>query len=371
MKEVEKRDIREEVTNKIIDALERGVMPWRRPWSAEVDGKPFGLPQNAVTGRAYTGGNRLLLLLSAEEKGYQDNRWLTFKQAQGLGGSVMKGEKGTAIEYWEHVPFWKRRGMAYEYLDKPARLGALPAQTRPEKVRLDDGREVKTSDVTVVHDGKRYTWRQAENDLSTLVSKSHVVFNVCQCHGLNIEPLEPQPPREISGAARALVVGMMRDGVQIAHGGSSAYYSCATDRVVVPKPEQFTEYSKYLGTLLHELGHATGHEKRLNRQLGNAFGSEAYAREELVAELASSFLAAETGIGFDDQDHAAYIGSWLEVLKKDKHEVFRAAKEASQAADYIIEKGKDIHLSQEREQVDIPDAPHRESKKQRGAEIGF
>lgn len=333
------RDIRKEITDRIVSSLEQGVMPWRRPWRNAESG--IGLPRNAVTDRTYNGGNRLILLATALDAGYRDNRWLTFNQAKTLGGSVMKGEHGTQIEYWEQIPFWRRKGVEYEYMDKPVRLGLPPANNRPEKVMLDDGREVPTKELTVVHDGKRYTWRQAEQMISALVNKAHVVFNVEQCKGLEIETAL-LPAIHDYGKAEQIVRGMERDGVEILHGGNDAYYVAARDRVVMPEARRFECHEAYLGTLLHELGHATGHPGRNNRPLGGVFGSQEYAREELIAEITSAFVAAETGIGFEDANHAAYIGSWIQVLKSDKHEVFRAAKSASQAADYLIERGREI-----------------------------
>ncbi|GAB1394095.1 zincin-like metallopeptidase domain-containing protein [Rhodocyclaceae bacterium] len=343
------RDIRKEVTDRIVAALEQGTLPWRRSWK---DGeRALGLPTNAVSGRSYGGGNRMILLAAGMDASYQDNRWLTFRQAQGLGGGVKKGEHGIPIEYWETVPFWKRSGVELEHDGKLVKLGKAPTTDKQKTVTLADGREVETKDVTVSFEGKRHTWRQAESMLSTLIGKSHVVFNVEQCRGLDIEPVKRAPDPEY-GKAHKIVEGMQNDGLLVNHGGDHAFYSPGRDSVTMPHQEQFESPEKYLGTLLHELGHATGHADRNNRQLGGMFGSSDYAREELVAELTSVFVAAETGIGFDDQDHASYIGAWLEKLGEDKHEIFRAASMASKAADYLIERGREVEqeLSKGKEQ---------------------
>lgn len=333
------RDIRKEVTERIIASLEQGVLPWRRSWRD--DSRGSGLPTNASTGRTYNGGNRLILLAAGMDAGYQDNRWLTFNQAKALGGAVMKGEHGTAIEYWETRPFWKRKGIELEYQGKPVKMGPWPKTDHPKTITLADGREVNTKDVTVLHDGKRHTWRQAEQMLSTMISKVHIVFNVEQCRDLNIEQVQRSPDPEF-GKARNIVRGMQEDGVALHHGGNRAFYNVGRDAITMPHHTQFDSQERYVGTLLHELGHATGHPDRNNRPLGNAFGSPDYAKEELIAELTSAFVAAETGVGFDDQDHASYIGSWLDALGKDKHEVFRAAKAASHAADYLIARGREV-----------------------------
>lgn len=341
------RDIRKDVTDRIISALEQGILPWRRSWKNGE--RSLGLPSNAVSGRSYAGGNRMILLAAGMDAGYQDNRWLTFKQTQSLGGGVNKGEHGIPIEYWETVPFWKRKGVEIEYEGKSVKINA-PTTDKPKSVTLADGREVETKDVTVSFEGKRHTWRQAENMLSTMVAKSHVVFNVEQCRGLSIEPVKRAPDPEY-GKAHNIVDGMQNDGLLVNHGGDRAFYSPGRDSVTMPHQEQFESPEKYLGTLLHELGHATGHPDRNNRQLGGMFGSPDYAREELVAELTSAFVAAETGIGFDDQDHASYIGAWLGKLGEDKHEVFRAASMASKAADYLIERGREIEQEKSKEKV--------------------
>ncbi|WP_415033331.1 ArdC family protein [Azonexus sp.] len=334
------RDVRQEVTDRILAALEQGTMPWRRGWTDDKQAA-VGLPSNAATGRVYNGGNRMILLAAGMSAGYQDNRWLTFNQAKSLDGGVKKGEKGVAVEFWDKLPFWKRRDVTLEVDGKPVKLAESPAWENPVKVKLMNGREVPTKDISVVHDGKRHTWRQAEQVLSTLFSKAHTVFNVEQCNGLKIEPIQIRSDPEF-GRAGYIVEGMKNDGVSLSHGGNRAFYNPGRDSVQMPHQDQFESNESYLGTLLHELGHATGHADRNSREFGGVFGSPEYAREELVAELTSAFVAAETGIGFGDENHAAYIGSWIEALGKDKHELFRAATAASKAADYLIERGKEV-----------------------------
>lgn len=335
------RDIRQEVTDRILSAMGKGNIPWRRPWRD--DERPMGSPTNASTGKGYNGGNRLVLMMSQLDQGFSDSRWLTFKQAQTLGGSVEKGQKGTAIEYWDKVPFWKKKGVEYEHQGRPVRLGEWPKTDYPQNVKLGDGREVPTKDVTVLYDGARRTWRQAEKELTTMFCKAHTVFNVGQCKDLQIEPLRVVQDPDF-GKAQHIVQGMQNDGVTLKHGGNQAFYSPVSDGVTMPHQEQFLSKEAYIGTLLHELGHATGNEKRNNRQFTGKFGTPDYAREELVAELTSAFVAAETGVGFDDDQHAGYLGSWLKSLGEDKHELFRAAKEATKAADYLIERGREVEM---------------------------
>ena len=333
------RDIRKEVTDRIVAALEQGVLPWRRSWRD--DGRGVGLPENASTGRTYNGGNRMILLTAGMDAGHKDNRWLTFNQARAMGGAVEKGQRGTPIEYWETTPFWKKKGIELEHQGKPVKMGTWPKTDHPKTIALSDGRQVDTKDVTVLHEGKRHTWRQAEQMLSTMISRTHTVFNVEQCRDLGIEAVQPASEPDF-GKAINIMRGMQQDGVVLNRGGNNAFYNVTRDAITMPHHTQFDSHEKYVGTLLHELGHSTGHTDRNNRPLGNAFGSPDYAKEELIAELTSAFVAAETGVGFDDQDHASYVGSWLESLGNDKHEIFRAAKAASQAADYLIARGREV-----------------------------
>ncbi len=303
------------------------------------------MPHNAVTDRHYTGGNRLILALAAMEKGHSDPRWLTFNQAKALGGQVRKGEHATPIEYWDTRPFWTRRDVTLTHNGKPFQVDAKrEAGLNRNQVPTRDGQTfVHKGAVTVEHDGKKYTWKQAEVMLNTLVAKTHAVFNVAQCDGLTLKPLGEKiinPEQRGEQLAHAMV----RDGVGIQHGAGGAFYRPGADKVNMPPRETFSSVAGYYGTLLHELGHATGHENRLNREgvakgrISNAFGTPGYAKEELVAEMTSAFLAMETGIPFDDDNHKAYIQHWADVLEKDENAIFRAAKDAGAAANFMLTK---------------------------------
>jgi len=343
-----RKDLREQITDRIVTSLESGVMPWRKGWTNE-GGVAAGLPRNAVSGRTYGGGNRLMLMMQSMDKGYADPRWLTFKQAQSLGGGVSKGEKSTPIEYWDELPFHRRRDVDITLNGTRVKLGETP-EKHAQSVKLAGGLEVDTRKLVVETDGIKYSWRQAERSLNLLFDKTSHAFNVEQCNGLTIEPLAPKTERptvEKIAAVERIAVGMQRDGLELGHGGDRAYYSPARDTVQMPHRDQFESPEAYAGTLLHELGHATGGDNRLNRPLANGFGTPEYAREELVAELCSAFASAETGVPFDDKNHAAYIGSWLDVLKSDKHAVFAAAKDASKAVDYLLEKSLAVEVEQD------------------------
>lgn len=286
-----RRDLYQEITDKIVAELEAGTVPWVQPWG-KVDGAPAcGLPQNAATGRAYSGINILLLWGEAFERGFGSGSWLTFKQVQELNGSVRKGERGTGIVYADRFT--------------PKDQGAGEAG----KAQGDDTREVWFL--------KRYT-----------------VFNADQCEGLP-DKLSARsaelPEREQIPHAEALIAAT---GADFRIGSERAYYAPSQDFIQVPPQPAFREQINYYRTCFHELGHWTGHASRLDRKLTTSFGTKDYAREELVAEMASAFLCASLGI-VPTVRHTDYLGSWLKVLKEDKRAIFKAASAASKAADYV------------------------------------
>jgi antirestriction protein ArdC len=277
-----------EVTDRIIAELERGRLPWVQPWDS--GRAAIGLPRNAGTGRCYSGINVLILWSRLFEKGYGAQRWLTYRQAQALGGHVRRGEEGATICYADRfVP-----------------------KGEEERAR-DEVREARQ-----VAFLKRFT-----------------VFNVEQCEGL---------PEELTAAPVALDVEevvplahrlIKASGADVRIGGERAFYAPGPDYVRVPPQSAYHDRINWYRTVFHELGHWTGHQSRLDRLTGADFGSEDYAREELCAEMASAFLCAELGI-VPTVRHADYIGSWLAVLREDSKAIFRAASLASKAADFIL-----------------------------------
>lgn len=281
----------DEVTAKIIGQLEEGIFPWVRPWS-KAAATP-GLPRNAVTGRAYSGINVLILWGAVIEDGYPSQDWLTFRQARAAGGCVRKGERGRTVFYAD--------------------------------------RFVPKEDREASHSGE-----QGEEPRGIAFLKRFTVFNIAQCEGLperlTAEPA-PLPKRELHEHAEALIAAT---GADFRIGGAEAFYSPAGDYVQVPPQPAFHHQIDYYRTALHELGHWTGHGSRLGRDQTGRFGSAAYAREELVAELASAFLCAALGIE-PSVRHADYLGSWLAVLRADNRAIFRAASQASKAAEFLLQ----------------------------------
>ena len=278
----------DEVTARIIAQLEEGVFPWVRPWSKSLAAP--GLPRNAVTGRAYSGINVLILWGAVIEGGYPSQDWLTFRQALAAGGCVRKGERGRAVLYADRfIPKGEREGC--DSSEEPRGIAFL----------------------------KRFT-----------------VFNAAQCEGLPEELVTapaPLPERELHRAAEALIAAT---GADVRIGGAEACYSPCGDYVQVPPQPAFPHQIDYYRAVLHELGHWTGHASRLARDQTGRFGSAAYAREELVAELAAAFLCAALGIQ-PNVRHADYLGSWLAVLRADSRAIVRAASQASRAAEFLLQ----------------------------------
>lgn len=284
-------EYRKAVTERLIGMLESGTAPWQKPWDAGI--AAMNRPHN-FNGRPYHGVNALMLWCTAIDKGYEDPRWLTFKQVNKLGGHVNKGEKAQIVEYWQ----WENEVENPETGEK-------------EKVPLEHPKVYRAA-----------------------------VFNADQCTGL---PKLRRQAQKWSPVERAENI-IAANGVPVTHNtDGSAFYSPGGDFICLPPRESFATVDAYYSTLLHEVGHSTGHPTRLNREFGGQFGSEGYAREELRAELASTFLCGELGIATtgSDEQHAAYVKSWVSALKNDYNEIFRAAADAEKICNYLYEREKE------------------------------
>jgi len=352
------RDLRQELTTKLVQSLEQGQIPWNKPWVGQ------GLPRNMETGREYRGGNRLMLLLEQADRGYVDPRYGTVKQINALGGRVKKGERGMPVELWKEQPFYERKDITVTLNDMRVKVFAEKNGMAQIGMPTDkeDTLRVKTGDLRVqerTKDGQQdLSWADARK-LDAWTARVHTVFNVAQCEGLKIEPLAPAPNFDRVARGETIKAAMARDGLSYAEHPQHAFYSPRRDEVSLPprgafnsEPGKDDGAARYYGTLLHEIGHATGAAHRLNREGitgGHRFGSEGYAKEELRAELFSMFMAAETGIPHDEEQHKAYIQSWAKVLKNDKNEIFRAAAEASKAVDYVLGKEQSLLITQEKQ----------------------
>ena len=296
--------VREELAQTFLAALNQGQLPWRKCWSQ-------ALPVNAVTGKTYRGINTLVLSYYGDRRGYTDTRWCTYTQAQDKGWQVRKGSKGVRVEYWACFDTKEKKLLSWDDVR--------------QKLKLDPDYEKHLQ----------------------LRCRTYTVFNGEQIDGIP-EP-EQQPSTDI-GTLREKRDTLIRNmGIGYTEQGIRAYYSPGLDMVTLPPEATFDDTYSYMATFLHECGHATGHESRLNRDLSGGFGSESYAREELRAEIASAFTAQSLGLQLSDEQlqyqteqHTAYIQAWAGILRDSPDELFRAIKDAEAISDYLIEKGEFI-----------------------------
>jgi antirestriction protein ArdC len=276
---IQRASVYDQITEQIIASLEKGTVPWRKPWKSQ-----SGLPRNLVTKKLYRGINVFLL----HSMHYESPCWLTFRQALELGGHVRKGEKACPVVFWKQL-------------------------------EREDEQTGETEKIPMM--------------------RFYSVFNVAQCDGLkNISaPVEtplsaPSKPHEI--------IGFMPKPPEIKHGMSRAFYSPSADTVAMPDQASFETEVGYHATLFHELIHSTGHASRLNRPTlteSAGFGSNPYCKEELIAEMGAAFLCGQAGIAESIlENSAAYVQNWLEQLKNDKKLIVQAAAQAQKAADFIL-----------------------------------
>ena len=276
------RDLYQEVTDKIIAKLETGVTPWIKPWNcASPNG---GMPYNIISGKTYRGINIPLLYCNE----YALTGWLTFKQARDVGAHVKAGEHGSMIVFYK------------------------PFAVKDKNAKPDADGNTKERIIPLL--------------------RSFTVFNVDQVQGLPekyLPKLDERTQIERQTQAEALLSKAV-----VKHGGDRAFFTPSHDFIQLPVPESFIDAPSYYATGLHELTHWTGHVSRLAREYGKRFGDQAYAREELVAEMGAAYLCAHCGIAGKLQ-HAEYIQSWLTILKDDKRAVLVAASAAQKAADHV------------------------------------
>jgi antirestriction protein ArdC len=286
-----KADIYTRVTDAIVNAIENGAGSYRMPWVVRQD-KGFS-PISISTVKPYRGVNTVVLWSQAQTKGYGSALWGTYQQWQSLGGQVRKGEHGSPVVYWG----------TYETKDTAA----------------DE---------------------QDERNGRHLFCKGYTVFNLDQVDGVKLpKRLEPKlSHNERIERAESFFAAV---GVPVRDGGNRAFYRPDTDAVYMPDFQQFPEASQYYSVLAHESTHWTSHASRCDRQLGKRFGDSAYAMEELIAELGSAYTMAGLELELTPRaDHAAYIDSWLRILKTDKRAIFTAASQAQKAADWLAQRSE-------------------------------
>ena len=268
------------VTEKILEALDRGVVPWARPWAITGGHRNLKL-------RQYRGVNQLLLDVVAEVKGYDSPYWGTFRQVKAYGGTVTKGEKGTLVVLWKPI--------------------------------------VKANEKT------------GEDEVTGRILRYYNVFNVEQTTGMDWEAPVPtgEAPDPLEEGER-IIAGMPNPPTITIRESDRAYYRRSTDTVVLPQLSQYKAAEQFYRTAFHELVHSTGHESRLKRDLTGRFGDGKYAGEELVAEVGAAMLCAVSGVSAEVETSAAYVDNWRKALADDPQLIVKAAAKAQAAADYIL-----------------------------------
>ncbi len=282
-----KRNIAEEITNRILEDLENGVTPWEKPWK---HGKGLPLPVNASTQKRYRGINVFVLYAEQDKRGFSSPAWITFNQAKALKGNVRKGEKGTDVVFYKKL-------------------------SKTKSLNLED--EVLLE------------------EQSFWVLRTYTVFNLDQVEGL--DHLKPKAETVEPFQTLEEAEGILTDsGAEIILAPvDQAFYDRKTDFITLPLKESFESRDAFFGVAYHEVCHWTGASHRLNREFGKRYGDQAYAFEELVAEMGAAFLCASVGIPYATR-HSNYIGDWIQVLKDHKRAIFTAAAKAQAAMDFIL-----------------------------------
>lgn len=306
-----KKTFREEVAGSFIKALDESPLEWHKAWQSSNTGRAV----NAINGKTYKGINAFWLKMREDEQNFADNRWATFKQVQEKGWKVKRGSRGSKVEFYMIMDSLKKKAMPWSEYSK------LTEEQKSEEI-IKDGK-------------KTYRYR--------LTSKIYTVFNGSQIEGIP----ELKIHRRYNDITPDEVVKKVSEGMGVTfnevENGTSAFYSPVGDYVSIPSASQFDSDYDYSATALHELGHATGHKSRLNRDQSGNFGTSSYAYEEFVAEIASTFMGEYIKVPITEDHinrHKAYIQSWSKSIKDNKNYLFKAISDAEKAADFMIEKGE-------------------------------
>jgi antirestriction protein ArdC len=279
-----------QVAKSLIGLMESGVAPWTRPWIVRGRNDPW-LPRNGASDRVYSGFNALYLSCLMRNQGWKDPRFFTFKNVQSAGAQIRKGEKSTIVVYNKRV--------------------SKKDESDPDKVS------------------------------SFFLMKYYRVWNADQVDGLDVyqpclvEEVEPDNPFE--AAAGVCADWFDYSGVVLAHGGDRAFYTPSMDLIQMPEKSQFMGVFNYYHTLFHEIAHSTGHESRADRLEKGGFGSDTYAKEELVAEFAAAMLCVNAGVPIEREESADYIRQWAARCKDDPGLLVTSVNAAQRAADMVLD----------------------------------
>ena len=313
----------------IITQIERGTAPWQKHWKAGEN----RMPENLSTGKRYQGGNALQLMVKRTRRAWNDHRWGTYRQIKEAGGQVRKGERGTTI-------------LVYKRVERADGTEAAPGEAAEDKPKNPDAE--KTT---------RPMWRR------------YTVFNVEQAEGLELPERAAARPEWEAQQNVERVIRASRVRIREVNGDRS-YYNMGRDEIVLPERAQFKTAEGYYQTALHEVGHSTGHRDRMNREslqqgIKDGFGSEAYAREELRAEISAMMSSDRLGVAYEPQHGSAYVKGWVEVLQNDPKEIHKAAAEAGRISDYVCAAPERARAQALEKAKDAPDRTDKERERGR------
>lgn len=299
------KEFRKSVADMFVKGLSEEGLNWKRGWATA------GAMRNANTNSPYKGLNKFYLSMISMVRGYADPRWMTFKQIKDANYHLEKGSKGAKVEYWFPYDLKEKKGISFKERDR------------------------------LISEGER------KPDDFSLTARYYTVFNGDNINGipeLELPKNEIEPSKVLEQISKGMNVEIHNDGED------RAFYRPSTDDIHMPLPEVFDIDTEYNATAFHELGHATGHEYRLSRDMSGFFGSPDYAKEELVAEITSAFMAETTGISIEDMNidnHKAYVNSWIESIKDDPEVLMKAISQANDAADYMQQFVYEVTFEQE------------------------
>lgn len=304
---------RKQLVDAVLKNLENGVGLWKQGWSGG------GAPVSAITGKRYNGVNRIFLMLASMERGYSDNRWLTYKQMEDKGWSFKTDAEGRSLG--------KGAGVAIEYFELRDKQTKQPF----DRHTLDD---MTADERNEYMDENVYPLR-----------KYYRVFNGDVIEGIPEQKKGEHDTTGYNARAENLISYWSETESPIRYGGSAAFYSPQTDEIRLPKKEAFVDMPEFYSTALHEIGHSTGHEKRLNRVMSTDRKTPEYAEEELRAEIASMFIEQDLGVEVKEkhiENNSAYIGAWKSKIKEDPNILFKAIADAERITKFIMAKEKEI-----------------------------
>lgn len=304
---------RKALVDAVMKNLENGVGLWEQGWAGG------GAPVSAISGKQYNGVNRMFLMAATAERGYSDNRWVTFKQMEDKGWSFKRDEEGRSRG--------KNAGVSIEYFELRDKETKQPFDRHTlDGMTADERNEYMDENVYPIR-------------------KYYRVFNGDVIEGIPERERVEHDPTGRNDRAEALIDHWSETQSPIKYGGSMAYYSLTKDEIHLPEKKDFVDMPEFYSTALHEIGHSTGHEKRLNRNLSGAFGSAEYAEEELRAEIASMFLEQDLGVAASDkhiENNSAYIGAWKSKIREDPNVLFKAIADAERMTKFVMSKEKEI-----------------------------